>query len=222
MKPAQLLKTFNDRYPFVGPTFWIVSVQYYLTQIIVALAWSTHYSWAQNTISDLGNTSCNTYAYRMVCSPLHGLMNASFITLGITMIGGSTLIYREFKKSTLSGIGFSFMGLSGIGTLLVGIFPENSINILHILGASAVFLIGNLGIALLGKTLDIPKSLRYYTLLSGLVALIASLLFVCHLYLGLGIGGMERLATYPQTMWLIVFGVYISSNHIQSNRLAVS
>ncbi len=70
---------------------------------------------------------------------------------------------------------------------------------------------------ILGRSLDIPKALRYYTVGSGLIALIALAFFVTRNYLGLGIGGMERLVAYPQTMWLIVFGIYISCDHIRSN-----
>ena len=211
-----LIKTFTDRYPFVGPVFWMVSVQYYVIQVIVAHAWKTPYSWLHNTISDLGNTACGVSTSRYACSPLHSLMNASFIVLGITMISGSILIYREFKKSRLSTLGFSFMAFAGVGSILVGLFPENTISSLHILGASLPFLIGNLGIVIMGSVLDIPKSLKVYSLLSGLIPLVALAFFITHNYLGLDIGGLERVVAYPQTMWLIVFGIYISSNHLRA------
>ncbi len=216
MQPSKAIKTFTERYPFVGPIFWITSIQYYIIQIVVARAWNPAYSWSINTISDLGNTACGLYSERYVCSPLHNLMNASFIILGLTMIVGAILVYREFKESIPSAVGFSFMAVAGIGTLLVGLFPENTNTTLHVIGATLPFLIGNLGLIVLGTVLDIPKSLRYYTLLSGYISLVAFLLFISHTYLGLGIGGMERLVAYPQTMWLIVFGVYISNNHIKN------
>ncbi len=146
-KPARMIQTFNDRYPLVGPAFWISSVQYFITQIVVAHAWTNHYSLSRNTISDLGNTVCGVYSGRFVCSPLHSWMNASFVVLGLA--------------------------------------------------------------------LDIPRAFRYYTILSGLIALIALLLFYTHTYLGLGQGGMERLTAHPQTIWLIVFGIYISANHFR-------
>lgn len=219
MQPSKIIKTFTEHHPYIGPLFWIVSVQYYISQIIVAAAWTIiPYNWTNNTISDLGNTVCGQYGERFVCSPKYALMNVSFILLGLTMILGAVLIYQGFMKTRASLIGFSFMAISGIGTLLVGLFPENSINGLHILGAFLAFLIGNLGLVILGYALDIPKSLKYYTLFSGFLALTATILFVTHIYLGLGIGGIERIATYPQTMWLIVFGVYISSSHMREER----
>lgn len=211
-----MVKTFNDRFPFVGPTFWMASIQYYIIQIVVAMAWTARYSLFHNTISDLGNTVCGVYAGRFVCSPLHGFMNASFVTLGITMLLGAILIYHEFHQSVGSAVGFSFMAAAGVGTLLVGLFPENTVNSLHVLGATLPFFIGNLGMAVLGVSLDIPRSLRYYTVLSGIISLTALGFFITHNYLSLGVGGMERLTAYPQTMWLTVFGVYISSNHLKS------
>lgn len=208
-----MIKTFTDKYPFIGPGMWMLSLQYFIVQIAVASAWRQPYSIANNTISDLGNTNCSIYSGRYICSPLHDLMNTSFIVLGVFMATGSLLIYQEFKENRASLIGFSFMLIAGIGTMLVGIFPENTISALHIIGAALPFLIGNLGIIILGYTLNIPKSLRIFTLSAGMIALVALIFFYTKNYLGIGIGGMERITAYPQTIWLIVFGVYLSKNH---------
>ncbi len=209
------INTFSNRYPLIGPTMWTLSLQYYLTQIMVAHAWPIPYSALQNTISDLGNTACGMYAGRFVCSPLHDYMNASFIALGLFMMAGSLLIYQEFRETKGSLVGFSLMALAGFGTILVGVFPENTISSLHALGAFLPFLFGNIALLILGLTLDIPRWLRIYTLASGVVALTGFVLFSTHNYLGLGIGGMERITAYPQTMWLTVFGLYISRNHFR-------
>lgn len=220
MKTRRMVETFNDRYPFVGPAFWIVSLQYFLVQLFVALDWARPYSLSRNTISDLGNTVCGRYGNNFVCSPLHGLMNASFIVLGLTMIAGSSLIYREFKEGRAAITGFTFMALAGLGTILVGAFPENTIGALHEIGASLPFFIGNLGMIILGATLEIPTFVAIYTAVSGVVSLIALFLLVSGHYLGLGIGGMERLTAYPQTIWLIVFGLYMSRRHYRQPRPA--
>ena len=42
------------------------------------------------------------------------------------------------------------------------------------------------------------------------LALLALILFATHTYLGLGAGTMERIAAYPETLWLIIFGAYIA------------
>lgn len=216
MKSVAMIRSFNNRYPFVGPIVWMTSVQYFVVQLIVAAAWTSNYSLAANTISDLGNTACGLYAGRIICSPLHSLMNASFITLGATMAIGSALIYHGFMRTKSSAIGFSLMAIAALGTIIVGLAPENSVGTFHQFGAALAFLVGNLGITILGFVLELPKTLRQYSILSGFLALIALALFKSGIFLGLGVGGMERLTAYPQTLWLIVFGVYISSNHIRA------
>ena len=213
--PSVVIKTFTDRYPLIGPLIWILCIQYYIVQIVVAKAWLIHYSLLHNPISDLGNTACGLYSGRFVCSPLHGLMNASFIMLGITMAVGSLLIYQEFKESIASLVGFCFMSIAGFGTLVVGLFPENTFSSVHLAGAILPFFIGNVALIVLSFGLRIPNLFKAYTFLSGGIPLAALIFLITNHYLGLGVGGIERLTTYPQTTWLIIFGIYISSNHIR-------
>jgi hypothetical membrane protein len=215
MKMSNRIRTFTDKYPLVGPTFWIVSLQYFITQLIVAKAWDLPYSFSQNTISDLGNSACGVYSDRFVCSPLFAYMDASFIVLGATMIAGSTLIYQEFRKNTGNLVGFIFMALAGLGTMMVGIFSENENATLHALGAALPFLLGNVALLIFSYSLGLGRKFRYYTRLSALVALVALVFFVSKHYLGLGQGGMERLVAHPQTVWLILFGIYMSRNHFR-------
>lgn len=218
MRGSRKIQTFTNRYPLVGPLVWVASIQFFITQLVVAMLWGTHYSTLQNTISDLGNSACGIYSGRYICSPLYSWMNLSFIILGITMALGSVLIYHEFRKSWGSGTGFGLMALAGIGTILVGAFPENTVSQLHSIGAFLAIFIGDLALLFLGYWLDLSLPMQVYTLLSGGLSALAFLLFVTHNYLGLGIGGMERLAAHPQTLWLIVFGIYMSSNHYRIRR----
>ncbi len=216
MRMLKRVETFNDKYPLVGPEFWMLSVQYFLVQFIATLAWVSPFSLSHNPISDLGNTACGFYSGRLVCSPLHMLMNASFVMLGCTIVAGSILIYQEFKETEGSLIGFGLMGLAGIGSILVGLFPENTIGFLHSVGALLPFLFGNLALVVLGFALDLPKAFKFYTILSGLVGLTGMVLFTLQIYAGLGEGGMERIAAYPQTIWLIAFGIYMMRSHYRS------
>src|SRR4051794_14748904 len=79
MHPVRYIRVFVDRYALVGPIVWQLSVQYFLVQVVVASAWKSSYSWRLNAISDLGATSCGQFDGRYMCSPLHALMNTSFI-----------------------------------------------------------------------------------------------------------------------------------------------
>jgi hypothetical membrane protein len=213
MMSPNRIKIFTDKYPLIGPTFWIISIQYFIIQFIVARGWPVAYSIKENAISDLGNSACGMYGARFVCSPYYTWMNVSFIVLGATMIAGSTLIYQEFKKSTTDKIAFVLMALAGLGTILVGLFPENTIAFLHFAGAILPFMLGNIALIIFGFSLGFGNKFKIYTIFSGVIALVALILFVTHTYLGLGLGGMERLVAHPQTIWLIAFGIYMSKDH---------
>lgn len=214
MRRMQKVQIFTEKHPLLGPAFWILSFQYFIVQLLVASTWPDPYtySWLNHTISDLGATICGEYGGRQVCSPDNALMNISFVIFGLTMFHGAMLIYHQFRKNFGTAIGFSFMAIAGFGTLLVGLFPENSMGEFHFVGALLAFLIGNLGVLILGLSLDAPGWLKTYSVLTGVVTLTALGLFAGQNYLGLGIGGMERLASYPQAIWMIVFGFYISEH----------
>ncbi len=196
----------------IGAILWVLSVQYYITQFLVAVFFSKYgpYSWRHNTISDLGNTYCGSYGHRLVCSPLYAVMDVSFVVLGITIIGGAALLQKQVMGNLIVKLGFACVALAGVGSILIGLFPENTVAVPHIAGATLAFLVGNSGMILLGLGLRrLPAILRAYTMLSGVVGLTALILFMTQNYESLGIGGMERIVSYPLTVWMIVFGAYL-------------
>lgn len=217
------LKRSNSANPImIGSILWVSSIQYFVIQVLVALSFTPKYSLSSNTISDLGNTVCGPYGDKLVCSPNYFLMNISFILLGLTMAVGAILLLRYLKCNRLASSGFLGLAFSGIGTVLVGLFPENTVSSLHIIGAGVPFLIGNLSLVILSRSLDLSQAFKIYTLLSGLVALSALVLFLSGQYLGIGIGGMERIVAYPQTIWLISFGILNLKGQISDNNLEKS
>lgn len=215
---SRQVRVVATRYPFLGPLLYVLSLQFFIVQSIVAAGWSTAspYSFVNNVISDLGNSGCGQYGASYVCSPGHDLMNISFVVLGLGMLLGSALVYQEFKRSRLSFIAFTLLGLGGVGTALVGIFPENTIGIMHGIGAFLALGIGNLAILLLAFAVRQARPLfRIYTGLTGAVTLLAFGLFLSGNYLGLGAGGMERLAGHPQTIWLTLLGLYMTATRLR-------
>ncbi len=207
---------FSINHPFVGPLLWIASLQYYVAQILVATAWPQPYSWKNNYISDLGNTVCGTFEGVYTCSPLYVLMNLSFVLFGLTIIFGALLLKVQLAKNKGSHIAYMLMILSGIGTVMVGVFPENSISLLHIAGAFLALVIGNISVVLIGMfSHGVHRSIRAYSVLSGVVCWIAFGLFYTENYLGLGRGGMERVVSYPFTLWMAVFGAYIGFKRLR-------
>ncbi len=193
----------------LGPVLYVAGMQYFAVQLLVALRWPRPYDISRDTISDLGNTVCGTWNGRYVCSPLHDLMNGSFIVLGITMLLGSVLIFRHYGKGRIAAAGFTAMGLSGLGAVMVGVFPENSVPALHGLGSVLPFTLGNAALVAMATSLAMPLLLRLCVSLSGVAALLALAAYASSHYLGLGEGGIERVVAYPQTICLAVIGCYL-------------
>lgn len=204
---AALLYTLSMKRKYIGPIMWILCMQYFIVQIIVANAYVGEYSWARNTISDLGNTTCSVYSNRYVCSPQHLLMNISFILLGIFQLMGA-LVLNMVERSKKNLIGYGCLVLAGVGTIIVGLYPENAGGPMHAFGAALPFVLGNIAMIILAATSRFPIWLRYYSYFSGFIALIALVLFMTRNYLGIGLGGMERVVAYPQTIWMVIVGMY--------------
>lgn len=195
----------------LGALLWIASLQYYVVQLLVATAWTgkAGFSWRHNTISDLGNTVCGPYGDRLVCSPWHPLMNGSFVLLGLTMGLGAYLLWRVWGDR-LARLGLIGLIAAGAGTVLVGLFPENAPGQLHVIGAGLPFVLGNLAMILIGSSKALPAAMaRVFSLVCGLVGLAALPLFLLGTSAVLGNGGLERVVAYPQSIWMMVIGVYL-------------
>ncbi len=194
----------------LGGVVYLFAAEYFVAEQVAAVAWSTPpYSWSSNYISDLGLTSCSP----SVCSPRHAVMNAGFVALG-AMIGlGSVLLRKLMFAGRLGSLALALMVLSGVGDVLVGLFPGSvdpgagGSTPLHALGAALAIIGGNTGILLCGVALwRRNRILATYSMLSGALGLVALALFAADVHLGLGIGTMERLAADPIVVWLVVLG----------------
>ncbi|MFE7599348.1 DUF998 domain-containing protein [Streptomyces sp. NPDC057494] len=198
----------------IGYSAWIVGVvQFFAVHWIVESAWARPYSWARNNISDLGNAYCALQAEpepRYVCSPEHGLMNVSFVALGVLLVLGVALtggaLWRGGRAAAAARL---LLAAAGVGFVLVGLAPADVDENLHVLGALLVMAAGNIGLVLAGFRLaeHLPAPLRWGTGLLGVTAITALGLFLSHQYLGLGMGGMERLAALPLLLWALAVGV---------------
>lgn len=218
MQPMSRMLAFADRHPAAGPVAWLLSIQFFIVQVVVASVWKPPYSWRLNAISDLGATSCGRFDDRFVCSPLHGLMNGSLVLLGLCMTMGSPLLYQALRSRR---VGFSLMAVAGAGAIVVGIYPEDTLFWAHITGQDLAFLFGNIALIVIGSSRRLPRWVRWYSGASGVVALVGLHLFLSHHRFFLGLGGMERVVAYPLTIWLIVLGTYMwnSRNHVPFDRI---
>ena len=209
----------HDAHPSFAPAIFTAAALWFLIQIIAAWVFSPSYSLVSNSISDLGETSCGGSYGDGMCSPRWWLMDyVGFLLLGLVMVVGSALLYHEFtqrapRERRAAMIGFSLMASAGLGAILVGFFPENVNSTMHILGAFLAIGLGNVAIFALGAVLTLPESMRRSMLTFSTLSLAALVCFASHKYFGIGAGIMERLAAYPETIWLITFGLYVWRFH---------
>ncbi len=193
---------------------WMCAVQFFIAQAIVQYAWTTPYSLAGNFISDLGNTVCGMYNGLYVCSPWHQWMNISFLLQGFIILIGAILARPIFQRERLRTLVFVLLVLTGLGMIGVGIFPENVNNMGHVIAAGIQFVTGNIALVLIGVTgKNVGLRRRWFTLsvVLGTAGLAATLLFVNGYGLGLGVGGMERIAAYTFPVWLITAGLLLAT-----------
>jgi hypothetical membrane protein len=195
-------------------------MQFFIAQVVVALGWDMPYNLATRYISDLGNTACAPYpagSSIYICSPWHAGMNASFLLLGLTMATGAVLVAAAFRAGWARMLGLLLIAAAGLGVFLVGLFPENENIAVHTAGAGLNFIGGNLGMVVLGIAGSGSRRFDRASLVMGIFGLGGTILFVEGVFLGLGQGGMERVAAYPLTLWLTRAGLHLWRIGIQGN-----
>jgi hypothetical membrane protein len=159
------------------------------------------YSVSGNYISDLGAT-CRTTC--VIYQPTAIIFNTSVILFGILVVVSSYFIWREFHIYLIPIL----FGMSGIGAVGVGLFPETA-GVVHLIVSFITFFFGGLAVIATCKLAKAPFS--YFSVL-GIMSLIALALYILEIFLGLGPGGMERMIAYPLLLWVIGLGGYFMSS----------
>jgi hypothetical membrane protein len=210
----------SDRYgPLVhrsvrhGAILWIVGVLEFVVGMIVTQIGYPGYSLTQNYISDLGATQCGEWTGRYVCSPWHDVFMISIVAMGILIILGLVLLRTAFPPRGTRTVGLALLTLTGLGAIGVGLSPENVNITIHSLSAAVAFVGG--GFALVVLSLAMFRDTRWdgyraYTMISGLIGLIAFALFEGRIYGPLGVGGMERLIVAPILLWAVIVGIHLA------------
>jgi hypothetical membrane protein len=215
--PTERLGPLVHRSVHHGAILWIAGVLQFLVGMGVTQAWyeyaGTPYSLTKNYISDLGAAHCGTYHSTIyVCSPGHDVFNVSIILLGLLLILGTLLLRSAFRARGIRTVGLAILVISGIGAIGVGSSPEDVNLTIHSISALTAFLGSNLAIIILGFAMFRDTrwhGYRTFTVVMGLIGLIALYLFVSGNYLGLGVGGAERLIVAPVLLWAFVAGVHL-------------
>jgi hypothetical membrane protein len=143
------------------------------------------------------------------------LYNTSTIILGITVTTASILI-RDFHKSRIFFLLFLVTGLATIG---VGVFPEDS-RPMHGIVTPITLIFGALS-AMSSFSLH-EKPAAYFTVLLGAVSLVTGLWFIPYLglsvessdiFLGFYKGTLERIVIYTNLLWVLILGSQLSTKH---------
>ncbi|MGD0250160.1 MAG: DUF998 domain-containing protein [Thermoplasmata archaeon] len=203
-----------------GATLWIVGVlQFLVAMIVTQFGWSNpSYSLSQNYISDLGAVDCGEFARRNICSPWHVVFNGSIILMGVLLILGILLLPSAFPNRRSRALGLGLLALAGLGAIGVGTFPEDVNLTAHTISALLAFAGGGFALIVLGVAMFRDTrwdGYRAYSLLSGLVTLVALALFSSHswqwggLWADLGAGGIERLIVAPVLLWALLAGIHL-------------
>jgi hypothetical membrane protein len=130
------------------------------------------------------------------------VFSASIFLLGLLIIVGTYFLQCAFNVKILTVL----LTLTALGFIGVSIFTHNSYSI-HFIAAVITFLFGGLSAIYSYKLMKLPFSL--INVLLGLMTISVSVLYLIKQYLGLGLGGMERMMVYPILIWEIVFGGYL-------------
>ncbi|MFE3183425.1 DUF998 domain-containing protein [Streptomyces violascens] len=189
-------------------------MQFFVIHVIAESAWARPYSWARNNISDLGNAHCALQSEpepRYICSPEHSLMNGSFVALGVLLVVGAALTGSSlWRRGGTAAVSRLLLACAGTGFVLAGLAPSDVDENQHALGSLLIMAAGNIGLVLAGFCLaeHIAAPLRWGTSLLGVTAIMAFGLFLSQDYLGLGMGGMERVAAFPLLLWVLAVGIH--------------
>ena len=201
-----------------GGWLWVGCLQYFAAEAIAVAGFRGAYSFRRNFISDLGTVRCGDGAG---CSPLHPLMNASFLVQGVLIFAGAVVVWPLFPRG-LARLALGLIAASGLGVAVVGLAPEDAAPGWHYLGAAENLLLSNTGAALIGAALlrekRAPRAVGLLSLGFGLIGLAGLAGLAVRVDFGLGAGVIERIAAYPFPLWLAGMGVWLLAGGGETRR----
>jgi len=182
-----------------------IGVAQFAIFLMISEALFPNYSISNNYISDLGAICNRLPASKNSCvfiQPSSMIFNSSIIILGILLILSSYYFLNSRVNRTIS----IMIILSGIGCIGVGIFTEAT-GIIH--GIFSFITFSSIGILAIIAYIIQGSPMKYFSIIAGIVTLIALALYISGIYLGLGFGGMERMIVYPVMIWSLAFSGYL-------------
>ncbi|MFI6999901.1 DUF998 domain-containing protein [Nocardia sp. NPDC050175] len=187
---------------------WAMTFLYLLAELVTATAWKKAYSFRHDTISDLGVTACTPN----MCSPLHLVMNATFVTLGLVTIAGA-IGFRDFLPCGRRQWAIVALAIIiGLSTAATGLVPSSDGVVVHFLAVLPAFVSRHIVLILL--TVWLWKQRRLAAVWAAVCAL-AGITGMIVLAVGLQIGITERLVFYPLPTWMAVTGAAIALSPVR-------
>jgi hypothetical membrane protein len=225
---------------YIGAWSVLSVLQYFAAESAVIGAWAGPQPYDRRTgyISDLGAVNCGLYDGRDVCSPLHWLMNASFVVQGLGMLLGALLLSSGLlcvaaragvrvpggpsRKPWLAALWMRVLtGTAGAGTVIVGLVPEDVGSGWHFAGALMYFVAGAAALLVLGLLWVNQTPLGWFILVCGVVSAAA---LVTGGLTRMDVpepGTLERLMGYPVTVGTAAAGLVVAQRvhrHRQERR----
>jgi len=183
-----------DSKRIAGLLFFIASVQFVLVAITCEALYPG-YSVGQQFMSDLGNWSlAGNYA---------AIYNMSIVFAGVIGIVSAYFIQRVFRNRLFT----SLLVVGDVCYVMVGVVSMDvSLPVHGVFGLVGLVF----GLAAMIMSYRFVKSpLSYAPLILGGVTILAIVFQASGFYLGLGLGGIERLEMYPSLLWSLGFGAYL-------------
>ena len=178
---------------YAGTLLFIGAVQCVLG-ILISEALYPGYSTSIQTISSLG------------IGPSAIIFNSSVFLIGILGLAATYFIYQEFKSNMFTALS----AMTHNGTVGVGIFTEaNTTFTIHVIFSVITYLFGGMAVIMAYKVQKQPLSILSAIL--GVFSITAMVLLALQIYLGLGLGGMERMVAYPLLLWEVSLGTQLIS-----------
>ena len=183
------------------------TVQFFVAHVVVAGAWPSSYSWAENYISDLGAVACGT-----VCSPLHAVMNSAFVLQGLLLISGTVLTAAAWPPSAGRRVWQGLVIASGASWIVVGLAPEDVARSVHAAGALPGFVVSNVALLVAGMSTStrVHRVCQRAAVVLGVVGVVGFALLAVATRRPdtlVGTGAAERLVVFPLQIWALVVGV---------------
>ena len=160
--------------------------------IILAEALYPGYSTSIQTISSLGVGSSAI------------IFNSSVFLIGVLGLASTYFVNRAFDFTLFTLL----LSITCIGAMGVGLFIEaTSTNTMHTIFSVITYVFGAISAIISYKLLKSPMSI--FSVILGVFSLSAMILLASGTYLGLGLGGIERMVAYPLLLWIVGFGSHL-------------